>query len=217
MTVLDRKQVTDAQQPERAVFVAEDGRRARRLRRAAVVAALVACLWVVGLGIGMLGFGRLPGVSLVERVFDGPGGSGAHITPVSRNDAAQPASERSGVARRVASQIARGSQPASSSRARARRSTSSPRNPSRPPAAVLAPAPPAQQPVNPAQRQRGWAREGATAPPGQLRKSEPPPPPGTRGQRRGQTPTTTTTTTTPLPPGQAKKAEPPPPPPPPEG
>ena len=52
---------------DEAIFVARDGRRARLIVRAAVVATVLAVLWIVGLGIGMLGFGSLPGVSLVKR------------------------------------------------------------------------------------------------------------------------------------------------------
>ena len=37
---------------DEAIFVAGDGRRARWLRRAALVASVLAGLWVVGLGIG---------------------------------------------------------------------------------------------------------------------------------------------------------------------
>ncbi len=51
---------------DEAIFVAGDGRRARRLGRAALVASVLAGLWIVGLGIGMLGFGSLPGISLVK-------------------------------------------------------------------------------------------------------------------------------------------------------
>src|SRR5262245_26704184 len=51
---------------DQPVFVAGDGRRARRLRNAAIVAGLLAVLWVVGLGIGLVGFGSLPGVGLVK-------------------------------------------------------------------------------------------------------------------------------------------------------
>jgi hypothetical protein len=47
---------------ERPVFAAADGRRARRLRVAALVAAALVAAWVVALAAGMLGFGRLPGV-----------------------------------------------------------------------------------------------------------------------------------------------------------
>ena len=51
---------------DEAIFVSGDGRRARRLRRAALVASVLAGLWVVGLGIGMLGYGSLPGISLAK-------------------------------------------------------------------------------------------------------------------------------------------------------
>lgn len=47
---------------ERPVFAAADGRRARRLRVAALLAAALVGLWVAALAAGMLGFGRLPGV-----------------------------------------------------------------------------------------------------------------------------------------------------------
>jgi hypothetical protein len=82
--------------------------------------------------------------------------------------------------------------------------------------ATPAAAPPAQQPLNPAQLPRGWSRNGWTLPPGQARKAQPPPPPPpppaqgngkgqVNGQRRGQTTTTTTTTTTQTPQGGLKK------------
>ena len=73
MTVLERERATT--QPEHAIFVASDGRRARLLRRAALAAAVLACLWVVGLGVGMLGFGSLPGVSVVKEQIGQIGGS----------------------------------------------------------------------------------------------------------------------------------------------
>jgi hypothetical protein len=63
--------------------------------------------------------------------------------------------------------------------------------------------------VNPATRQRGWARKGSTAPPGKVRQTVTPPPPAERGQHLGQDPEH-------VPSGQQKKAEelllPPPPP-----
>ena len=71
MAVIERERLTTSEQaPERAIFVAADGRRARRLRGVGFVAAFLACLWVVGLAVGMLGFGSLPGVSLVKQPFD---------------------------------------------------------------------------------------------------------------------------------------------------
>lgn len=206
MTVVEREQVPT--RPEQAIFVASDGRRARFLRRAALAAALLACLWVVGLGLGMLGSGSLPGVSVVKEQIDRIGGG-------SEAPASEPAERVSPVARRSTpaeprprpASAAQGI-PAARSLARTRPVPSRPA--SRP--ARAAPAPPAAQtPVNPATRERGWARRGSTAPPGQLRKTVTPPPPATRGQRRGQDPTAPP----PVAPGQEKKALLPPPPPPP--
>jgi hypothetical protein len=214
MAVVEREQETRERQPERAIFVAEDGRRARHLRRVAFAATAVACLWAVGLGIGMLGFGNLPGVSLVKEKVEGIAGIGGGPTDpprAERNDVA-PAIRRSRPveAREVAS-TSKSAVLRPHARPAARPAVS--RRGSRPPTRA-APPPAAQQPANPAQRTRGWARRGQLAPPGQTRRVTPPPPPGTRGQRRGQT---LPTTPPPVPPGQTKKAQtlPPPPPPPP--
>jgi hypothetical protein len=210
MTVVERERMTTEEPAKRAIFVASDGRRARRVRRAGFVAAFLACLWIVGLGVGMLGFGSLPGVSVVKQPFDGIAGGPAEA-PRSESKNVSPDVRRSSqpVARENAS--ARKS-PAVRSKARAAARQAGSRPVTRPPATqVTTPAPVAQQPLNPAQRPRGWSRSGATAPPGQTRKATPPPPPGTRGRGHGQTPPTTPP---PVPPGQAKKAVPPPPPPP---
>ena len=210
MAVIERERVPTTS--ERAVFVASDGRRARRLRRAGIALALVACLWVVGLGVGMLGFGSLPGVSVVKKQIDG-------IAGVSDSSRSQPTeqgsrSERKSVpdeSRRVAARST--SRPVRSQpQRRAGTRPVASRPVSRPPVRVTPAPPTAQAPVNPATRQRGWARRGSTAPPGKVRQTVPPPPPGTRGQRRGQDPTAPP----PVPPGQEKKAQAPPPPPPPQ-
>jgi hypothetical protein len=215
MAVIEREPVTNEQRPERAIFVAADGRRARRLRRAAFVAAVLACLWVVALGVGMVGFGSLPGVSVVkEQIGELAGGTD---TPRAKRTAdVTPATpDRESVSTRIRSRrvtaAPQGAVVRQRQRARARPAASRPA--SRPPLQATVPPPAAQQPVNPAQRTRGWARGGQTAPPGQTRKATPPPPPATRGQRRGQTPPTTPP---PVPPGQEKKALLPPPPPPPK-
>jgi hypothetical protein len=185
---------------DRTVFVTEDDRRARRLRRGAFVAATLAVLWVVGLGVGMFGFGGLPGISLGKRNNDAPDRARGEPVAEGRSaDARSLASDQPLVVSRR-SNLQRGSL----SRARGRVQAPTP-----PPAAKPVAPPPAQQPVNPAGRQRGWARKGLPAPPGQVRKAQPKPPPGGRGRGQGQT---TTTTTTPVPPGQAKKTPPPPPP-----
>jgi hypothetical protein len=209
MAVIERERVPT--KPERAVFVASDGRRARRLRRAGIALAFVACLWVVGLGVGMLGFDSLPGVSVVKEQIGG-------IARVSDSSGSQPTqhvprSEQKSVpdeSRRVVAPSAdRAVRPQPQTRAGARPVASRPV--ARPPVRVTPAPPTAQAPVNPATRQRGWSRRGSTAPPGKVRQTVPPPPPGTRGQRRGQDPTAPP----PVPRGQEKKAlEPPPPPPP---
>ena len=209
MAVIERERVPT--KPERAVFVASDGRRARRLRRAGIALAFVACLWVVGLGVGMLGFDSLPGVSVVKEQIGG-------IVGVSDSSGSKPTqhvprSEQKSVpdeSRRVVAPSAdRAVRPQPQTRAGARPVASRPV--ARPPVRVTPAPPTAQAPVNPATRQRGWSRRGSTAPPGKVRQTVPPPPPGTRGQRRGQDPTAPP----PVPRGQEKKAlEPPPPPPP---
>ena len=200
---------------DEAVFVARDGRRARRLRNVAVVAGVLAGLWIVGLGVGMLGFGSLPGVALVK---------GAERHSPTRQPGAPVSAERkasqlvAGDVRSVQRAVARESAAYSvASAAATRRSvarSAAHRSPGTAPAAqAQAPAP-----VNPAQRTRGWARKGYVAPRGQVRKAAPPPPPATsRGRHVGrQKPLTPPAPA--VAPGQAKKAgqqQPPPPPPPP--
>lgn len=213
MAVVEQERVTTAQRPERAIFVASDGRRARRLRRAGFALAFVACLWVVGLGVGMLGFESLPGVSVVKEQIGGVVGasdsSGTEPTkPVSQPEQKSVPDENRRVVAPSTNNPAR-AQP----RPRARTRPVASRPVARPPVRVTPAPPTAQAPVNPATRQRGWSRRGSTAPPGKVRQTVPPPPPGTRGQRRGQD----LTAPAPVPRGQEKKAlEPPPPPPPPK-
>jgi hypothetical protein len=216
MTLLDTQPKTETAPVEHPVFVAGDGRRARRLRQAALVVGVLATLWLVGLGIGMLGFGNLPGVGLVK---------GAHAdsrtpTPASADPVAQRGNEAQSLQSAGVKAVRRDSSP-TAGHAR----TTSPRAAAKRPAlarraARQTQAPPAsttaQTPANPAQRTRGWARQGYSAPRGQLRKIDPPPPPNTsRGRHIG--PTKTTLTPPPPAPGQAKKALEPPPPPPKKG
>jgi len=193
---------------EPPVFVTNDDRRARRLRRGAFVATALSCLWLVGLGVGMFGFGGMPGVSFLNRGDDEKKRSKA---PPAQQAGGKELARQSRLAGRRGLLVTRA--PSGVARAKAsqgaarvgRRFTPVPPPAAPPPGATPSP----QQPVNPAQRTRGWARKGHPAPPGQVRKTQPPPP-GSRGQRRGRQ--TTTATTTPLPPGQAKKTPPPPPP-----
>jgi len=206
MELANTQPTLDIHLPERAVFVTDDNRRAKRLRRGALLTAAFACLWLVGLGVGMLGLGGLPGISLGKHNQNGadrarPEPGAARLSPLAGSvDSRQSQLRRSVAISRSQNQHRLGSQSRSVG------------TPARPVSPVPAPpvTPPAQQPVNPAQRQRGWfLQRGYTAPPGQVRKTQPPPPPANRGQHRGQN--TTTTPTTPLPPGQAKKQPPPPP------
>jgi hypothetical protein len=206
MELTNTEPTLDIHSPERAVFVTDDNRRARRLRRVAYAVTAVACLWLVGLGVGMFGLGGLPGISLGKHGGGAdtakPDSDAARLAPVARSFD-HPASVAAPIGQR------QGTLGSRSQNTRARARTSRPvSNP--PPVSNL--APPAQQLVNPAGRERGWARQGNEAPPGQVRRTQPPPPPpSSQGQHRGQT----QRTLKPPPPGQAKKT--PPPPPPPEG
>jgi hypothetical protein len=214
MELTNTEPTLDLHSPERAVFVTDDHRRARRLRRGAYAAASLACLWLVGLGVGMFGLGGLPGISLGKQNSAGTAGAQPEPNQLKVNRVARSLGPRSQVAGSSYQ-----NQRARDARARSARARARPVLPgavklpvSNPP--VLNPAPPApQQPVNPVGRQRGWSRKGNQSPPGQVRRTQPPPPPppSSRGQHRGQT----ETTTKPPPPGQSKKT--PPPPPPPEG
>lgn len=194
---------------ERPVFVAADNRRARRLRFGGGAAALIACLWVAALAVGMLGTGRLPGFSLPSGV------RGAEHDVRERAPAkAKPSSKRSRVAvakaptARLAPRVATRSEPVRRP-ARARRSSATParraiplrtRNAAEAPL-VTQPAPtPAPAPAPPPPKQ-GWARQGYAAPPGETRRIEaqqpaaPPAPAPAQPQPA------------PAPPGQQKKAE----------
>ncbi len=197
---------------DEAIFVAGDGRRARRLGRAAVAASVLAGLWVVGLGIGMLGFGSLPGISLAK-------GSRA-VSPVAPVAGAPFAAARETARALLSVQAAAAAIEASrtsngqAADKRARTGVAARKKISQGAATQPAPLPPVAA-VNPAQRTRGWARRDYEAPPGQVRKATAtPPPPPSHGRRVGQTPPAAPP---PAPPGQVRKALDPPPPPPKKG
>jgi hypothetical protein len=198
---------------DEAIFAARDGRRARRLRNSAIAVGVLAILWIVGLGVGTIGFGSLPGVGLVKGArADTRKPKPAAVPPPISREAARSRLLGAG-ARTVRSSSASRTGVHRAAAAIARRAAT-PKKASRP-SVVTTPAAPTQTPTNPATRTRGWARKGYQAPRGLLRKSAPPPPATSRGRQVGRT--------KPLPPppaavspGQAKKAaEPPPPPPPP--
>jgi hypothetical protein len=202
MATIEREHEQERIQHELPVFVASDGRRARRLRLAASAIAVLALLWLAALAVGMLGFGRLPGLSTpLGRI------GGADKAQSERSESRSPtparseprsadlivAPERSG--RPSASQqSARGR--AAVKRANAKPAARRPRTTPPAPAVQPQPAPPPPQ--------QGWARHGRPAPPGYTRRTQPQPAPPPPGQASA--------------PGQAKKAvTPPPAPPPPPG
>jgi hypothetical protein len=212
MTKLETKVAQPIPHVKEAIFVARDGRRARRLRNAAVLAGVLAILWIVGLGVGMLGFGSLPGVALVK------GARADSRTPAPKPLlTAKPATAQSLAAETQAVRriLARRANAHAAATATARRGTPVSRASHRP--VVTPPAAATQTPVNPALRTRGWARKAYQAPRGQVRKTAPPPPPATsRGRQVGRTNLQPAPPPA-VPPGQARKAvEPPPPPPPPK-
>ena len=203
-------------QADRAVFVTDDDYRSRRLSQAAIAVGALACLWFAGLGIGTLGLGGLPGISLS---IPGTGGEQPQRADDRPNDAtrAQPRpTSRLAAARESTATAAPG-------RASIRQ-RSSQRNHARatPPVTVPAPrvargtplpAAPGNQPAQPTTAQpvrRGLERRGLSAPPGkaqrEIRPQPPAAPPG-QAQRLGDP----ETTTVPVPPGQQKPDKPPPP------
>lgn len=199
----------DAELP---VFAAADDRRARKLRRAVLAAAGLACLWLGGLAIGMVGLDTLPRatVGALDRIADvrrdAPDrsrGERPRPTPASGAREAAAVADRaiatgavSPTARRP-SAIRRSAQRTPVARVR-RQPVQQP-----PPAAVPPPPAAPQPPAAPAPPQ-GLARRGLTVAPGQNKNTEttPPPPPGERGRRLGQQPTTTTVS--PPPPGNGQ-------------
>jgi hypothetical protein len=210
---------------DRPVFVAANGRRARWLRSGGAVALVLACFWLVALAVGMLGIGRLPGVSLPSVVRGAEKGSSERAPAAA--DSSLPASPA------VAAEMS-GLGSEASERAKAFRQTPAARRtsakPKRQPArSRTAPAfvPPVQTVQTPVATQpaptpapapataakQGWARQGYTAPPGQSRETETqapatPPAQGRRAETESTTaPAPPTPGPTTVPPGQQKKAE----------
>jgi hypothetical protein len=204
MAIIEREQV---QAPhERPVFVASDGRRARRLRFVASAVAVLALLWLAALAAGMFGFGRLPGISTPLGRIGGPDRAQSDRSE-SKTPTATRSEQRSA---ELISDSGSGRASGSNQTARGRSTTMARRNAAKRAARrPRAPAPPVAvqpvQPALPAQPQQGWARQGRPAPPGYTRRTQPQPAPPPPGQASA--------------PGQAKKAllPPPPPPPPPPG
>ena len=210
MTTIAQEQATTvpaAGPIERPVFVTDGDQRARRLRIAAVFVLVVAGLWVAGLVIGMLGLGRLPGVSLPLPGAHAKGPS-LHSTPVRRPAPAVAPAQAHAV--QLAERRALIKPPRSTPvQARALRAapaagTVVAHTHTRKPVARAAPrqgVQPAPQPAAPLRQ--GWARRGWANPPGQTARTEPKPVPVTPGQtRRAADPKNDVTPTGTLPPGQ---------------
>lgn len=199
MTTIEHTPKTPA--PERQVFLAEDGRRARILGLVAKVAFVVTVLWLAALTAGMLGFGHLPGTSIKEpfnRLISGGDATQNQAPSTDSAPVTASARERSGRAQAI---VAKRSTPAGTPASRAR----SPRRPA--PAEPTQPAQRAQpaagqSAVAQQPRQQGWTRRGLVAPPGQVRKAEPPAPkPGNGYGREKKTTPITPPPAPPPPPG----------------
>ncbi len=202
MTTIEHTPERVQPDPERPVFLAENGRRARILGIAAKIAFAITVLWLAALAAGMLGFGHLPGTSIEEpfnRLISRGGDATKNQTPATDSGSVTPAA-RERAARAQAIVVAKRNAVARAATARARAAQGvgpAPALPAQPPAGQAAVA---QQP-----RQQGWTRQGYVAPPGQVRKAEPPAPaPTPPGNALGRVKKTTPVT-------------PPPPPPPPPG
>jgi hypothetical protein len=183
----NREEAPTRARAEQPVFAATDGRRARRLRRAAAVVAGLACVWLVGLALGTGGFDGLPRVSV-------PGLDRIGVQREQQGERPRPAVRRAPAAvvdltRSRSTPSARaGARPANSRSSRARTTPNRPAN-RRP--VPRPPQPVTPQPVPPPPVPQGWTRHGVTVPPGQARKAQPPPPPAPpgNGRRVGQQPT----------------------------
>jgi hypothetical protein len=176
---------------ERPVFAATDGRRARRLRIVALVAAGLVALWLVALVAGILGFGRLPLVPDVRPSTAAPKAVPHWKRPSAAPSAAAtrriPARGRSGRAARGAIRGAGTRSPGAASR----RSTNAPRSVRRTPAGTRRAA--GGTPAASAPNTTSGQRVGQTgiAPPTSSRPASPP------GQQRRSTLTTTDSTVSP--------------------
>jgi hypothetical protein len=206
---------------ERAVFVTDDDRRSRIARRLALIVLAVAGLWLSALAVGMLGLGRLPGLSLpLPGVGDKAGQQIEQPSPrplleQASVDAVTPASaKRQAVVRAAATTAA-------VQRSRAKALSAARRTPTVParwqrgtPAAST--SPPAQ-PATTNRVARGLERRGLTEPRGQTQKAAATAtatPPGQTKEPKGQMKRADTTTPPPAPPpappGQQKPDKPPP-------
>jgi len=213
MTTIETRFPAPNSRAEPTVFVAEDDRRARLLRHGGAAVVALASLWLAGLGIGMLGLGNLPGVTLPI-----PGVSAERGQQSERSrDAATPVPEITAAPARSVASSARSERLRSSAsvlpqaKAPQRRSPvpvgtgRQPRTGSQPGQVVQPPAQPTPAPA-PAPVNRGWTSRGWSEPPGQARPS-PAEPVRRRGEPKTAAPTTPPAPIPIVPPGQQKKAD----------
>jgi hypothetical protein len=154
---------------ESHVFAAATGRRAGVLRALGIAAGVLALAWLAALALSLLGAGSLPGL-LPEAVHRGL--PQRHQSPSAGRTA--PARVRQ---RLLARPAARAVHPATAAASKASSHSSS---------VVTAPVTPA--PAASASRRQGWVRRGWSAPPGQMRRSQPPAPQGKKQTDGTKTP-----------------------------
>src|SRR5215207_6147354 len=152
---------------ERPVFVATDDRRARRLRYLAAFAVVLAGAWLVALAIGMLGIGRMPGLSLpvVARGADNAPSVDARQSAHAPTSVAPVAVTRAAAAVTTSRSTALPSVSPLHTAAAARRAKKA--SPAK--AKATAPAPTARATTTPTAApattaRQGWARRGLTTP-----------------------------------------------------
>lgn len=162
------------------VFAAPNGRRARILGLGGVCAGVVALGWLAALGLAMVGaggsLGVLPGAKHEGRAPDGmPAHTAAFLDVARARPTPRPGASPIG-RRQFPHQRSETTQvPAPAARSAVVSAQDRP-------VASLAAAPQGLLPPKAAATPRqGWARQGRTAPPGQMKRKQPPP----RGGRRG--------------------------------
>lgn len=227
MTTIEREITTripmSSPPAERAVFVTDADHRSRRLGMGVRVAGGLALLWAVGLSIGMLGSGHLPGISIPNPIGGDdrpdrgrPTGAGPSTgMPVADRAATNAGAQKTGVGVRGPTDNQRAS---SRNAAGGGRTTGRTKPHAVTPRRSVPPAPPGQAvgaptPASPQPLRRGLVRRGLTAPPGQERKAaqaqEAKTPPGQTRRRDPQT-TAPPAPPEPLTPGHQKPDKPPP-------
>jgi hypothetical protein len=180
MGILESDGLPGLRAQERHVFVSHDGRRQRVLRIVGMVAGVLALAWLAALGLALGGGTSLPLLRAPGAKQDAPKHAAsaqprhshairqATAHPHARPLRPEPATLHDSAAPPAAPAPALGTtRPA--------------------PAVPVTPAVPVQP--TPVTTQRGWARRGWTAPPGQAIRSAPTP----RGRGHSKNPTTTTT------------------------